>query len=320
MTAKAPEIICAGEMLVEIMRADIGVTHAQVGAVYRGPFPSGAPCIFIDTAARLGRSRNLGTGFVGVIGNDDFGRVIVDKLGADGADVSCVRVDCSNTTGIAFVQYDTDGSRRFIFAAGAAGQLSESDIRDELFAAVKCFHVMGSALAISPSSRAALMKAIEVTLEAGGIVSFDPNLRPEMMPLDLILAICEPVIRKARILLPNAQEAMMLTGKANALEACEELLGRGPEIVVLKEAKDGCTIFGRNDVVRLPAFEVKEVDPTGAGDSFGAAFIVEYLAGASWRDAARFANAVGALKVTSFGPMSSHSREDVETFLAARGR
>ncbi len=48
MRSTAPDIICAGEMLVEIMRAEVGVPHAQVGAVYRGPFPSGAPRIFVE--------------------------------------------------------------------------------------------------------------------------------------------------------------------------------------------------------------------------------------------------------------------------------
>jgi len=319
MTPKGPDIICAGEMRVEIMRAEVGVPHARVGAVYRGPFPSGAPCIFIDAAARMGKTRNLRAGLVGVIGNDDFGRVILDKLGADGVDLSSVRVDDQNTTGIAFVQYDRDGSRRFIFASGAAGQLRGSDVRNEFFKTAKSFHVMGSALAISPTSRDAVMRAIELTVEAGGIVSFDPNLRPEMMPVDQILEICEPVVRNTRILLPNAQEAMMLTGETNSREACEQLLTQGPELVVLKEAKNGCTLYCRDEVIRIPAFEVNEVDPTGAGDSFAAGFMVEYLSGASSSDAARFANAVGALKVTSFGPMSGQSREEVEEFLACRG-
>ncbi|RPJ59148.1 MAG: sugar kinase [Acidobacteria bacterium] len=319
MTTKAPDIICAGEMLVEIMRAEPDVPHAQVGAVYRGPFPSGAPAIFVDAAARMAETRKLTAGLVGVIGNDDFGHLIVNKLDSDGADVSSVRIDNRNTTGVAFVQYNRDGSRQFIFSPGAAGQLTESDMTDEYFAHVRCFHVMGSALAISDSSRRAVMKAIELTQRAGGLISFDPNLRPEMMPLTQILAICEPVIRKTRILLPNAQEAMMLTGRANARDACASLLGQGPEIVVLKEAKNGCTLYACDEAIRVSAYEVDEVDPTGAGDSFAAAFIVEYLSGASWKDAARFANAVGALKVMSFGPMSSHLRKEVEQFMAGRG-
>jgi sugar/nucleoside kinase (ribokinase family) len=313
-----PDIICAGEMLVEIMRAEVGVPHAKVGGIYRGPFPSGAPCIFADAAARMAKIRGLSAGLIGVIGNDDFGRVILRKLEVDGVDVSSVRVDSDNTTGVAFVQYDENGSRKFIFAAGAAGKLSDFDVRDEFFAAVRNFHVMGSALAISKTSRDAVMKAIDLTLRAGGVISFDPNLRPEMMPLDQILAICQPVIRKTKILLPNAQEAMMLTGETNARDACGNLLEQGPEILVLKEGENGCSVYTRKEAIRVPAFEVHEVDPTGAGDSFGAAFIVEYLSKASLEDAARFANAVGGLKVTSFGPMAAHSRDEVENFLACQ--
>ncbi|MFB3906433.1 MAG: carbohydrate kinase family protein, partial [Acidobacteriota bacterium] len=178
--------------------------------------------------------------------------------------------------------------------------------------------LMGSALAVSESSRKAVMKGIALTLAAGGLVSFDPNLRPEMMPLEQILTICEPVIKKTRILLPNAQEAMMLTGRANVRDACGSLLGQGPEIVVLKEAQNGCCLYTHSGVTRVASFQVHEIDPTGAGDSFAAAFIVECLSGASLEDAARFANAVGALNVTSFGPMSAHSREEVEQFLACR--
>ncbi len=311
-----PDIICAGEMLVEIMRAEVGVPHLQVGGVYKGPYPSGAPAIFIDSAARMGKSRKISTGFIGVIGNDDFGRVIVDKLVKDGVDTSGVRVDPGKTTGVAFVQYNPDGSRKFIFAAGAAGQLQPADIKAPAFKGVKCFHVMGSALSISPLSNEATLKAMDAALAQKAKISFDPNLRPEMMALDEILKICKPVIRKTSILLPSGEEATMLTGDKDARAACETLLGMGPAIVVLKEGKGGCTVFSKDGgTEKVTGFKVTEVDPTGAGDSFGGAFIVEHLAGMSLAESARFANAVGALKVTSFGPMASHARGDVEKFM-----
>ncbi len=310
-----PDIICAGEMLVEIMRAKVGVPHVQVGGVYKGPYPSGAPCIFIDSAARMAKARKLTTGYIGTIGNDDFGKVVVDKMVADGVDCSPVATLDGFTTGVAFVQYNKDGSRKFIFAAGAAGQLTGAHVKESYFKGVKDFHVMGSAMSISPTSKAAVLKAIDLTIQNGGIVSFDPNLRAEMMPLDQIREMVQPVIKKTKILLPSGEEAMLLTGDKDAKSACEALLKLGPEIVVLKEAKDGCTVYTNKETIKVPGFKVKEVDPTGAGDSFGGAFVVEYLAKASLKDAARFANAVGALKVTSFGPMASHSREDVEKLM-----
>jgi sugar/nucleoside kinase (ribokinase family) len=315
-----PDIICAGEMLVEIMRAEIGVPHVQVGGTYKGPYPSGAPCIFIDSAARMAKVRKLSTGYIGTIGNDDFGKVVVDKMKVDGVDCSQVATVSGFTTGIAFVQYNKDGSRKFIFAAGAAGQLADAHVKDAFFKGVKDFHVMGSAMSISPTSKAATLKAIDLTIKNGGIISFDPNLRAEMMPLDQIREMVQPVIKKTKILLPSGEEAILLTGDKDAKVACENLLTMGPEVVVLKEAKDGCTVYTKKETIKVPGFKVKEVDPTGAGDSFGGAFVVEYLAKTPLKDAARFANAVGALKVTSFGPMASNSREDVEKFIASQSK
>ncbi|MHA1679799.1 MAG: sugar kinase [Promethearchaeota archaeon] len=310
----SPDIICAGEMLVEIMRAEIGVPHSVAG-LYKGPYASGAPAIFIDSAARMGSPKNITTGFIGVVGDDDFGRVITSKLESDGVDTSNVRIDPQNTTGMAFVQYNKDGSRKFIFAAGAAGMLRPEDVQTSYFSGVKAFHVMGSALSISPSSKDAVTKSINATRDAGGFITFDPNLRPEMMPLDQILDICEPVVKKTKIILPSGEEATMLTGDDDELKACESLLSMGPEIVVLKQAKDGCTVFTQDETIYVPGFSVQEVDPTGAGDSFGGAFIVEYLSDSSMEYAARLANAAGALKVTSFGPMASNTRKEIESFM-----
>ncbi|MHA1793875.1 MAG: sugar kinase [Promethearchaeota archaeon] len=311
----SPDVICAGEMLVEIMRAKIGVPHSTPG-LYKGPYPSGAPAIFIDSAARMGNPKNITTGFIGTVGNDDFGKVIIEKLEKDGVDVSRVETISDETTGIAFVQYNEDGSRKFIFAAGAAAKLAPRHVKSSFFEGVKCFHVMGSALSISESSRKAVMDAMDYTLNNGGFLSFDPNLRPEMMPIDQIIEICDPVVKKTKIILPSGEEATMLTGDKSPQDACETLLKKGPEIVVLKEGSEGCTVFTKNEKIKVPGFKVKEEDPTGAGDSFGGAFIIQYLLGEPLKDAARFANAVGALKVTSFGPMASTTRSEVEKMLA----
>jgi len=83
-----PEIISLGELLVEIMRTEKDTPHRRVGGIYKGPFPSGAPAIFIDSAARMSKSFNLSTGFIGVVGNDEFGEEVLKKLKSDGVDIS----------------------------------------------------------------------------------------------------------------------------------------------------------------------------------------------------------------------------------------
>ncbi len=309
-----PDIICLGELLVEIMRTEIDTPHGSIGANYRGPFPSGAPAIFIDSAARMTIPFKFSTGYIGVIGDDEFGYCIVDKLKKDGVDTSQIRIMNGKTTGIAFNQYNSDGSRKFIFAAGAAGETSPEDINEDYFNNIKSLHIMGSGLSISENSREACYKALKIAKEKNPkvIISFDPNLRPEMLDLEIILKICKPVLSSTKILLPSGEEAEMLAGIKGEEEACQNLLNMGPEIIILKQGKDGCTIFTKNNFngIKVPGFKVKEIDPTGAGDSFGGAFIVGFLAGWDLEKAAKFANAVGALKVQYFGPMPDTSYED----------
>lgn len=303
----SPDIICIGELLVEIMRNKENVPHGEIGADYKGPFPSGAPAIFINSAARMAKPFNITTGYIGVIGRDEFGDCIVEKLKKDGVDVSQIRVMKGKTTGIAFNQYNSDGSRKFIFAAGAAGELSPDDINEHYFENIKSLHIMGSALSISENSREACYKAIKIAKENNPdvIISFDPNLRPEMLDINIILEICKPVLEATDILLPSGEEAEMLAGIKGEKKACNKLLEMGPKMVVLKQGKEGSTIFSmeQQDGLKVPGFKVKEIDPTGAGDSFGGAFIVGYLAGWDLMKTTKFANAVGALKVESFGPM-----------------
>lgn len=315
MERKYPDIISLGELLVEIMRDKLDTPHGEVGAIYRGPFPSGAPAIFIDSAARMGKLFNLSTGLIGVIGNDIFGNCIIEKLKKDNVDTSQVRYTEQLTTGIAFNQYNSDGSRTFIFAKGAAGDTSPDDIKTDYFTNIKNLHIMGSALSISKKSRDACYKAIKIAKKYNPnvIISFDPNLRPEMLDLEIILKICTPILETTDILFPSGEEAEMLAGTKRSEKACQTLLEMGPKIIVLKQGKVGCTVFTSDEFngLKINGFKVVEKDPTGAGDSFGGAFMIGYLAGWDLQKIAKFANAVGALKVEYFGPMSDTSYEDV---------
>jgi len=315
----SPDIISFGELLVEIMRKDVDIPHSEIGGLYRGPYPSGAPAIFIDSVARMSKHFDFSTGFIGVVGNEEFGVSIINKLKFDGVDVSQVRVDKNKTTGIAFNQYNSDGSRKFIFAPGAAGDFSTIDLKQSYFSEVKALHIMGSSLAISSSSCAACYEAIKIAKDVNPkvILSFDPNLRPEMLSIEKIIEICKPVLEHTDILLPNAEEAMMLTQTKNFEDACQKLSDNRIPLIILKRGKRGCTVYSkeRGNSFEVPSYEVNEVDPTGAGDSFDGAFIVSYLAGWDLKDAARFSNAVGALKVTHFGPMPDTTYDEVIEFM-----
>jgi len=319
MEKKYPDIISLGELLVEMIRDKLDTPHGEINEIYRGPFPSGAPAIFIDTAARMGKLFDISTGFIGVIGNDEFGNCIIEKLKQDNVDISQVRIAEKLTTGIAFNQYNSDGSRKFIFAKGAAEDLSPDDIKKDYFMNIKNLHIMGSALSISKKSQEACYKAIKIAKGHNSrvLISFDPNLRPEMLDLEIIIKISRPILKTTEILLPSEGEAEMLAGIKGPEKACQKLLEMGPKVIVLKKGKRGCAVYTSDEIngLKVKGFNVIEKDPTGAGDSFGGAFIIGFLAGWDLQKIAQFANAVGALKVQSIGPMPDTSYEEVVALL-----
>jgi sugar/nucleoside kinase (ribokinase family) len=306
------EIIAIGEALCEVMRTRVD-DPLDRPSEFVGPFPSGAPAIFADQAARLGHR----VGFVGAVGDDDFGSCLLGRLQSDGLDIAhCPRVP-DRATGVAFVTYFSSGDRRFLYhiAHAAAGRMPDLD--RAYFDGVGFLHICGSSLSVSEEMRRKCYQAVELTRAAGGRVSFDPNLRPELLGGEEALRrICAPVLSASHIVLPSGDEAQLLSGKTGAEAACRALLDLGPEIIALKRGAEGCTIYTPDDAVVAPAFQVQAVDPTGAGDCFDAGFVVGVLEGLPLDQVGRLANACGALGATRKGPMEgAFLRRDVEAFI-----
>ena len=308
-----PKIIAIGELLVEVMRTALD-RPLSLPNQFVGPYPSGAPAIFADAAARLG----IETGFIGVVGADAFGENISSRLVADGVDTTHIRTEHGYTTGIAFVSYRGDGGRDFVFhlRQSAAALLSPQDIDPAYVAGAQFVHVTGSALSVSESARQACYKAIQLCKASGGKVSFDPNLRPELLSIDRVREICQPALEQCDLLLPSGEEATMLTGDVDIDAACHSLVARGIPIVALKRGAAGSTVFTQQGTIDATPVEVDEIDPTGAGDCYGAGFVTGLIEGWDLSRTARFANVVGALAVTRRGPMEGAPlRADVLPYL-----
>lgn len=305
------EILSIGNMLVEIMRTGLDMPLDQPGT-FSGPYPSGDTPIYIDTAARLGHR----AGFIGVIGADDFGKCMIERFQRDGVETSGVHTLPGYTTGVAFVAYFSGGSRKFIYhwRHAAAGQLAPEHVQPDDFQDSRWLHLTGCNIAVSESAREACYKAMR-TVPIGATVSFDANIRPEILTVDQIRDLVQPVLDRADVLLPSLTEAAMLTGKPSDEEGCRFWAAQG-KTIVLKMGAEGCRIYQGENTITVPGYKVHEVDPTGAGDSFCAAFTVAMLEGMDLTQAGRFANAVGALAVTKQGPMEgAPTRKEVEDFL-----
>ena len=312
-----PQIVTIGEILVEVMAREVGQTFLEPG-LWQAPYPSGAPAIFISQAARFGAS----AGMVGCVGDDDFGRLNINRLKADGVDVSAIAVSGRLPTGCAFVTYRADGGRSFIYHIpnAAAGLVSPDQFDEAWLADCRYLHVMGSSFTI-PGVFQAVEKAAKAVKAHGGKISFDPNIRPELMARDAVMK--ERIMAtyaQADLLLPGADELPLLTGEDDIGRGLDKVFAEtSVERVAVKMAAKGCLCASRDERFEVAPFPVAEVDPTGAGDCFGGALVAGLVLGRPIRQAMTLAAAAGALAVTKKGPMEGAAFiAEAEKFAAGR--
>jgi len=306
------KLVCAGEILVEIMADRLDQSLGAPGLLH-GPFPSGAPAIFIAQAARLGQP----TGLISAVGDDDFGWMTIDRLRDWGSDISAVAVHKDQSTGTAFVTYRGDGSRHFVFNIkhSAAGSMAIDAAAQALLAGADHVHVTGSSLFSEPAT-AAILTSLEIVKRKGGTVSFDPNIRKEIIGLPGMREALDRVLALTDIFLPSGEELFLFTASTDEALAVADMLARGVSAVVVKKGAQGAVYYDRHGSVSAPAFPVIEIDPTGAGDCFGAGFVSFWLRGVEPHIALKAACACGALAVTRKGPMEGIATlAGVERFL-----
>jgi D-tagatose-1,6-bisphosphate aldolase subunit GatZ/KbaZ len=269
-----------------------------------GPFPSGAPAIFIDQVAKLGQP----CGIVSCVGDDDFGWVNLKRLGDDGVDVKAVEVIPAYPTGTAFVRYRENGDRDFVYNIknSACGQLRWTEAVSELLGECGHLHVSGPSL-FSARIIEMTTKAIGLVKDNGGTISFDPNIRKEVVRDPEVRSALAAMLASCDTFLPSGEELTLLTQAFTPDEAISEILALGVSAIVVKDGADGATYHDANGSLSVPGYPVDEVDPTGAGDCFGATFITCRLQGRTVEESLGYANASGARAVGIRGPMEGTS-------------
>ncbi|CAM3582810.1 sugar kinase [Halomonas lysinitropha] len=312
------DIATSGELLAEFMAEASGQRFDRPGR-FTGPFPSGAPAIFASQAARLGAR----VAYAGRVGRDGFGDLVVERLRDDGIDVEAVQRDPEYPTGTAFVSYQADGSRRFIFnlAHSASGRQTLDEGELEHLSACRYFHVMGSSLA-SRGGIEILLRLVARVKARGGRISFDPNVRLELVSSPEVREALLRVLAHCDLFLPSDADLEWLAEPGEDADATvARLRSEHPlSLVVLKQGAAGCRAYTGDGVIEAPGLAVAEVDPTGAGDCFGGALVAALVAGRPLAEALRLANAAGAHAVTVLGPMEGCSDQaTLERRLLAAG-
>ena len=311
---RGPVIGSLGELLVEFICDGLDGHHLRAGS-YTGPFPSGAPGIFIDQAARVG-ARAV---FAGAVGDDAFGVVLRDRLVASGVSRAMIEVVPGVPTGSAFVSYNSDGSRDFVFniARSAASHFpaGAAAVAKFLAAGVEVLHISGSTLG-DPEMRSRALEICRSLKAAGVAISVDPNIRNELMNDAAYLAVVRELIGMADFVLPSDADADLLFD-GGFTDWAPGLIDAGARVVALKRGAAGAIAMdGGGRIVDLPGHAVPVVDPTGAGDCFCATLVTLLAHGQDMAVALRHANAAGALAVGRLGPMEGNSDlATITTFL-----
>ena len=278
-------VVVIGDLMTDVVAWPSGpIAHASDTPSQITTHPGGGGANVAARLAALGVPAML----VSRAGNDLAGRVAVEDLRAAGVQTR-VAIDPVRATGTVVVIVEPTGERTMLPDRGANAALSPADLPvDELRAATH-LHLSGYTL-LDPGSRAAGLVALEHAREAGLSVSVDPASAAPLAAAGAFL----DWVASADVLLPNLEEAVVLTG-AREPEAAAWALARGGRDVVITLGAGGALWSDGEQVVRAAAAEAPApVDSTGAGDAFTAGWLAARLGGAEPAEALAEANALAA--------------------------
>jgi fructokinase len=312
------DVIALGEVLIDFVSTESGVSLIEAPAFHKAP--GGAPANVAVGLARLG----ISSGFIGKVGEDEFGHFLAQVLSDNGVDITGLRFSTEARTMLAFVSIHPDGERDFMFYRHPSADmlLKPEEIDADYIGGARILH-HGSISLISEPSRSATLEAIRVAREKGLRISYDPNLRLSLWPS--AQAAREGILegwRLADVAKISRDELIFLSETEDFDAATKALWHEELQLLVITEGAQGCHYVTPESQGHVPGFKVKPVDTTGAGDGFVAGLLAGLVTTLqSWQDPATvetvlyLANAVGALTTKKRGAIPSlPTRAEVEAF------
>jgi len=318
------DVLCLGELLIDMFPAELGRPLAEVTA-FR-PKPGGAPANVAVAAARLGAV----SGFIGKVGDEAFGHHLASVLEREGVDIRGMRYDTEARTGIAFLAMPDVNSYDILFYRnpGADMRLRPDELDEDLLRHTRAFH-FGAISLIQEPSRSATLEAMRIARQGGALISFDVNYRADLWSKDAARERVLATLPLVDLLKINEVEVQILGSSDDMGSICRDLLQQGPSIIVVTLGPEGSFFQVAAGGEHVPPFGVQTVDATGCGDGFVAALLCRLVLGGEWREQLnmprlreilRYANAVGALTSMTLGVIPAlPTAAQVEEFLAAAG-
>jgi len=278
-----------------------------IGGEFR-TIPGGKGANQAVAAARL----EVRVEMVGRVGADGFGNDLLANLRGVGVNTTHVNQDSAASSGVALIVVDARGQNTIVVASGANMRLTEEDVD----AAALAFEGAAAILLQLESPLPVVARAASLARKCGVHVILNPA-PARQLDADMLALV--------DYLIPNESEATLLTGievrdSRSCKRAAVKLLKQGVGGVILTLGDRGALLVNRDGATRVPAFRVKAVDTTAAGDAFVGAFGVALAESQPPADAMRFALAAAAISVTRVGAQPSMpTRVEVEAFLVEQG-
>ncbi|MBO4592641.1 MAG: ribokinase [Bacteroidaceae bacterium] len=247
--------------------------------------------------------------FVARLGRDGFGETTLSALQREGINTRYVTLTDGVASGVATITVDSRGENSIVVASGANALLSPEDIDN----AAEDIREAAILLMQLETPMPALIKAAQLAKASGVTVVLNPAPYPKQpLPTELL--------KNVDIIIPNETEAAYMTGVQvtdddSALAAIRKMQAMGASNAIITVGQHGAYTIVDDKLVRVPAFEVKAVDTTAAGDTFCGALCVALTKGSTLVKAIRFANKAASISVTRRGAQPSvPTAEEVENF------
>lgn len=246
--------------------------------------------------------------WVSRVGDDPLGRAMTRRIRAEGVDTSCVTIDPVAATGLFVRERLPNGAPvGYYYRTGSAASRMRPTLLDgpvqAALASARLLHLTGISPILSDSMHATVESAISRAEQIGLPISFDPNLRLRICPLERARAVLLPIVQRITMLLAGLEEMRLLL-QIESVEMIRECLAAdyGVTHALLKDGGQGVWVAVDGQLTHLPAVQVGPlVDTTGAGDAFNAGYVAGWLRGMSPVQAARVGVIMGAHAVASMG-------------------
>ena len=285
-----PDLILTGDVTPEFGQVEKLVDSCTLAV-------GSSSAIFACGATRLG----LRVAFIGMCGDDVFGRFMLDEMQKRNVDVSNVIIRPEGQTGLSVI-LNQGADRAILTYPGLIADLQASDIPNALLGKARHLHVASYFLQtqLQPDLPALFHRAHSLGLTTSLDTNYDPS--EKWIGFDELLSVTD-------IFLPNKTEALSIT-QSHDVESAATQLANKSKLVVIKLGADGAVLRTKDKTISTPSIPISIVDTIGAGDTFDAGFLYGYLNNWDLEKSLQFATACGTLSTQALGGTAAQPKLD----------